>query len=145
MSFNTFSKEIINLISANISGIQDVANYEKQPFAGYPACTVTESDNESDYETTAENRRVYAFRIRIYEQTGRALGTVDNSAAERSSRVVRELVDSFLDTFDQNYTLGSNALMVEAAPSNWGWETRENNILRFAEIVLRIHKIVDVT
>lgn len=137
------SDKIKSILQANTL-IQEVYDYEHERFNGDPAVTLTPSSNESDYSTTTENERVYAFKILIFvDRTAR--GDTD------SERIMRALVDSVLDDLDKNYTLsgivantGYTMLYTEAMPSMWGYVEREN-IYRVAEITVRCHLDVDVT
>ena len=123
--------------------IQEVFDWEVGEFTGDPACTLTPSANESDYETTTENRRVYAFMIRLFVDRG-------SRKDQDAEQVMIGLVDSVIDDFDKDYTLsgitqptGYTMLFVEALPASWGYVGREN-AYRVAEITVRCHIDVDV-
>lgn len=124
--------------------IQVVYDYERANADGSPFCTITPSSNDSDYNTTTENERVYAFMVRIFVERK---GQINEDVAEDATR---SLVDSVLDDFDRNYTLsgmtpptGYTFLFMEAAPSTWGYVDGENEY-RVAEIRVRCHVSVDV-
>lgn len=123
---------------------QVVYPYEREDPTGTPFATITPSTNESGYETTSDNRRVYAFLVRLFvERKGQ-------SNADACETTTRALVDSVLNTFDANHQLhgletqaGYTFLFMEAAPSKWGYVGRENEY-RVAEIDVRVHFSVDV-
>lgn len=130
--------------------IQEVYDYEVAEFGGDPAVTITPSANESDYRTTSENRRVYAFSIQLWVKRGAPRN--DKSAED----ALTELIDSVLDDFDKYYTLGSGSpgsalvlptgytmIRTHAAPSSWFYSNREA-LYRGAEIILKCEVDVDV-
>jgi hypothetical protein len=138
--------KVVSILEANTL-IQEVSDFEKVGFDGFPAATVTPSSDDGDYDTTSENREVYALRIGLFVRRGEDVG------GQREAEVaLRQLVDSVKRDFTADYTLsgitaptGYTVLFVEAVPSAWGYmDDREGN-LRVAEITLRIHVDVDVT
>lgn len=141
--WQNLSDKIKAILTANTL-IQEVFAYEVGTFMGDPVVTLTPSNNESDYSTTTENERVYAFTAMVFvDRTTRG-----DEAAER---ILRQLCDSIVDDFDKNYTLtgvtlatGYTMLYVEAVPSRWGYVEREN-VYRVAEITIKCHMNVDVT
>lgn len=121
MSFSDIKTKIIS----KIQGVQSVGvdifddnaviGYEPTNLQGIeydPFCTVTASDNASDYGNTAENKRRYAFIVRIYLER-------NTRGASESESALTTIVDAMLDAFDQDFTLTGSALMVEATPSRW--------------------------
>lgn len=121
-----------------------IYSFESNEFKEDPVVTITPSDNESDYRTTSENRRVYAFNVRLFVQR------TEPRTDTETERILRGLVDRAIDTFDKNYTLsglvvptGYTMIMVEAAPSNWFYMEREV-VYRVAEIKLKIHMDINV-
>jgi len=124
--------------------IQEVFDWEVDKFEGDPAVTLTSSASESDYHTTTENSRIYAFLVRVF---------VDRTTRkdQDTEKIMRKIVDSITDDFDKNYTLtgitnptGYTMLMVEALPGSWGYTEREG-VYRVAEILINCKVDVDVT
>lgn len=129
-----------------VSGIQEVRDYEASNFEGFPVLTITPANNESAFSTTTENRRVYAFTARIYNERGS-----DNASQEACENTMRELLDSVLDALDKRYySLGSSIasgtgytfLFVRAAPSTWGYAGGANEY-RVAEVLIRVEYDID--
>ena len=126
--------------------IQEVYDWEKERFEGDPVATLVSSSNESDYATTTENRRVYAFTIRLYVNRTESSLRKDQD----TERIMRNMVDTVLDDIDKNFTLtgitnptGKTLLFVEAMPSAWGYAELDA-IYRVAEIVVMCHVNVDI-
>lgn len=133
---------------SSLTKIQSFYNVEATNLEGFPALTLTPSANDSDYATTTENRRVYAFMIRLYVERGS--GTTAERTAEST---MRDLVDSVLDRLDKNYYLsgvtigtqtGYTFLYMGATPSRWGYSGRENE-MRVAEIGVKLYFDIDTT
>lgn len=142
--FNTLIDKIVEILEANTL-IQEVWNYEVEKFVGDPAVTVTPSANESDYDTTEENVRVYAFTLRVFVNR-----TADIREKGEADEVMRGAVSSILDDFDKNYTLtgispptGYTFINVFAVPSVWGYVNRESEY-RVCEILLKCRVSVDL-
>lgn len=148
MSFAILRPQIKTLLDT-IDTIQEVSGTPKVQFDGYPACYVIPSENESDYETTRENVRVYAFSVRVFYET-RDTGVADALTSLES------LVDTILDTFDKEDLKGSTTrtigtdlssgyqfLNIFAHPTAWGEILDENLIM--AEIVVKIRVSIDLT
>jgi len=120
--------------------LQEVYAYEVEKFEGQPSAVIVPSDNDSEYSTTVDNSRVYAFSVFLFVARG------DNFYSDsEADRVLRALVDSVLDDFDSDWQLsgltlntGYSMLFMEAAPSSWGYTDREM-VYRMAEITLRVH------
>lgn len=141
--FKTLKDKIVSILQANTL-LQEVWNYEVEKFSGDPACTVTPSANEGEYETTEENVRIYAFNIRLF--VNRTLRT-----KKKADEVLVELVDSIIDDFDKNYTLtgitpptGYTFINTFVLPSRWGYAGREDEY-RVAELILKCRVSVDLT
>jgi len=142
--WDLLTEKIKSILSSN-DLLENVYNYEASDMSGTPIATFTPSANESDYSTTTENRRVYAFNIRLF--VNRLSGEQNEYNADAA---MRQLVDSVLDDFDKNHRLtglgtktGYCYLYLEALPSQWGYAGAENNY-RVAELSLRVHFDVDI-
>ncbi len=116
--------------------LQEVYNYEVESFKGSPSATITPSDNVEDFITNETNVRIYAYNVRLY---------VNRSSFTKveADRIMRNVVDSVLDTFDKNYTLpnvdeptGYTFINLFAVPSVWGYSGAEDEY-RAAEISVR--------
>lgn len=142
--------KITAIMNANAL-FQEVYDYEVQTFNGDPVATVQPSANESDYRSTSDNRRIYAFSLQLWVKRG---GTRTDKQAEDT---LTDLVDSVIDDFDRYFTLGQGSpgtltmpsgyliVRVQATPSAWFYSNRETGILyRAAEVILRVEVDVDV-
>lgn len=145
--WKTVREQIATLISG-ISGMQEVSNTPKLDFAGYPSAYIVPSDVESDYETTTENERVYAFLVRAFYET-KTVGIA--TAMDRLEVVADNIIDA-IDNEDKlnsgrtiavglpaNYTF----LSIEATPSVWGQISGSE--LLMAEMRVRIHISYDAS
>lgn len=137
--------KFIRDIFKNNDLISDVYTFETIEYKADPFVTITPSANEGDYDTTIDNRRIYAFEVRIFKERG---GETEWEDAERA---MRELVDSVLDDLDKNWRLsginvpaGYTFLFMDAAPAEWGYVERET-ALRVATINVKCHFNIDIT
>jgi len=144
-------EELINKIKTILEAntlIKEVYIYECEKFNGSPACSVTPSENASDYNTNEENIRLYSFHIRLF--VNRSVAPAGSKPDFNADKVMRKLVDSVLDDFDKNYTLsgitnptGYTFINLFAVPSGWGYAGREDEY-RAAEINLKCRVSVDL-
>jgi len=144
---NKLKQTIMNRISSEVTTVQDVADYEKTGFRGFPAVTVICSGNENDYESTSENMRAFTFIIRVYEQLGNvpSLDAISDNAKERAERILGNVVSEIIDTFDKFYGFGGEADYTLATPSRWGYAELPEGWCRTAEIRIEVRKSFDVS
>lgn len=118
-------------------------------FEGYPAATVTPSDQIGDYETTTENIRTYSFIVRVFYET-------KSTGLESALDALEDIVDSVIDLFDKEDLKGSATrtvglslptgytfINIWASPSFWGEVVGEE--LLMAEIKVRVRINIDIT
>jgi hypothetical protein len=114
----------------------DVAEYPTTDFAGVPAATIVPSDNTSDYATSTQNLRTYAFFVDIYYPVESS-----NGGYENTFKIMRELMDVALDAFDNSYSTICDFL--RPVPSSWAMvETAAGDMLT-SRITLQCAKTVD--
>ena len=109
---------------------------------------MVQSDNVSEFETTSENQRIYAFVVRLFYQT-KNIGV--DTAVERLEKVVDTVLDE-LDKEDQrdssartigiSLPSGYQFLSILAHPSEWG-ELPEQELV-MAEIRIQIKLSRDI-
>lgn len=140
-TFETLRDAIVTRLQT-ITQIQQVQTDPDPNFTGYPAATVYPSNQESDYQNTEQNERVYAFIVAVFYETA-STGVGDALTA------LYELVDLILDKFDQDPTLtgttmptGKTILDITPVPSQWG-QVPDKELLK-TDIVLRIRVSADM-
>lgn len=139
-------KTIRNIISEDVDTVQEVVDYEKGGFRGFPAVTITCSGNENTFYSSAENERTFLFLIRVYEQLEKVpeLDQVSDNAKQRAERIMELTVDQILGAFDTTtkFTMDDVADNgVEAVPSKWGYAPLPMGWCRVAEIELKVKRI----
>lgn len=141
--WNQITEKLVSLVSS-VSEVATVYDYEATQFNSSPVAVITPADSESAYHTTNENRRIYAFTVRllVLREAQQSQKTVDAA--------LRDLVDRVINVLDINYTLsgttvptGYQLLFMRSAPSAWGYLEREN-IFRTADISIQVVVDVDV-
>jgi hypothetical protein len=120
-----------------LSGVAEVNGYEKIGFNSVPAVNVTMAGNDSEFWSVASNQRGYNFKLRVFIN----FGSIDKEDAEDT---LGEVVDSILDAFDTDITLGGTALFLRAAPSAWGYIEGEEGFFRTADINLQAIKNINI-
>jgi len=142
--FRLILQKLQAILQANTL-IAHVQNWEKIVTDSDPFAIIVPSDNESEYETTQENVRVYAFKVMIFVSR-----TVRSES--KAEDVLGDIVDSVIDDFDKDFLLttigqpvktGYTFLQVFAVPSSWGYALPEDEY-RVAIINLRTLVSVDL-
>ena len=137
--FSTIRAAIITKINTDLDKIQAAYSTDRSTFSGFPAAVVSPSENEADYSSTADDRRVYAFKIRVYYPIKEE---ADYEAAESA---LEDALDEMLAAFSTRGVLGSACEWVKPVPSVWQYEERGEAIYRMAELTLRCVKYVPNT
>ena len=83
---------------ATISEIQEVQDYPTLEFGGFPVAVIKSTRNESSFETTKENLRVYVFTVYIMQD-------IASQGMKKARGIVEATVDSILDAFDKDQNL----------------------------------------
>ena len=147
MSWQVLNPQVVQLVE-DINLIQEVSAAPKVDFSGYPAAHVVPSDAPSDYETTTENERVYAFLVRVFEQTK------SGGVADAYLRLL-PVVDAVIDQFDQESLKQAGQTIGQGMPANYTyinifatpsrWVDLPDQQLIFSEITGKIKVSVDVS
>lgn len=132
-------KDRIELKLNAIAKIQEVADYAKLAFSGYPAATIVPLQGEADYQTTIEDTRVYAFRIDIFYES-------DANGSQGAINALYDLVDDVLDSFAEDAQLTDDGalglpagdIVIDVRPVSAGWEEMPEQKLLIATINLNI-------
>lgn len=144
MSASTnIKKEIIKKLSA-LTDFNKVYSYEKLQPGGFPAVFVTSTGVDNEFWSTAENKRVYGFRVLILMQGGQGLiGDAPEDVMDTAEKGVQDLVERAINAIDSDFTLDDNAQVVftEAAVGESGYVEYEGGWARSAVVNLKVHSI----
>jgi len=138
---NSLKSTIMNIISSNVDTVQDVANYHKVVFSGFPAVTVTVADNDNDFWSVGENLRAFNFDVDVYQQISKSTQSVDDNARQSAERIMGNVVSDIIDAFDDNVEFNGAAEFSRAAPSSWDHMEGAEGFYRHAKIKLQIVKL----
>ena len=125
-------------ISAEVNTVQDVSDYDKVVFKGFPAVTVTTADNENEFWSVAQNQRAFNFDIDIFVQISKGTQQVDDNARQSAERIMGNAVSDIIDAFDGYITFGGEADFLRAAPSAWDYMESSEGFMRHAKIKLQV-------
>ena len=152
--WKTLRPQLVTLLQSikdtdNQNVFVEVSPAPKIVFDGYPSAYVLPSDNTGDFETTSENERVYAFIVRVWEET-------KNQGINQAVTAMEGVIDSVIDAVDQEglkdsttRTIGIHVpakytfLNVLASPGRW--QDFPDEELLMAEITVRVQVSVDIT
>lgn len=133
-------KGVITNLSA-ISSLNKVYDHEKINPDGFPAAFVTFNGTENEFYTTAENKRIYVYRILVLAPIGQDLS--NTNAVEQAEQTIEDCVGDILDTMDSDITLDNNTqvIFVEAAVGMPGYVDYEGGVARSGEVMIKIHSL----
>lgn len=118
-------------IDDNAQTIQASYNYERSTFEGLPAAVIVPSDSQADYGSTANNKFIITFKIKIYNQIPK----------EGEQQEIEELMDNSIDEmitiFSNKDILNLPTGWVMPIPSAWVFEERDEGVYRVAEFMVR--------
>jgi hypothetical protein len=129
--FSTIRTAIIDKINDDLTKIQIAYRTDRSTFEGFPAAVVSPSENTSDYSSTSDDKRVYAFKIRVYYPIK------DEADYDPAEIALEEAIDEMLGVFNKRESLGGACEWLEPVPSVWEYEERGEGIYRMAELTLR--------
>jgi hypothetical protein len=98
-----------------------VYDHEKLNPAGFPCAFVTFAGSENEFFTTAENKRIYSYRILVLIQIGQDRNNSDR--VELAEQTIQDLTGDIIDNMDSDITLSGNSqvVFVEAAVGEPGY------------------------
>lgn len=139
-AIKNIKKGIITNLSA-INSLNKVYDHEKINPAGFPAAFVTFQGTDNEFYTTAENKRIYSYRILVLAQIGQ--DTTNTSQVELAEQTIEDCVGDILDTMDSDITLDNNSqvIFVEAAVGQPGYVEYEGGWARSGEVIIKVHSL----
>jgi len=138
--------DIKDKIKDKIDAIAKIAETQDDPqvqFRRFPAAVIVPSSLDSDYQTNAENQRVYAFEVNIFYE-------VDNTGVGSALDALYDLADDVFNAFDtdqqlKGLSLPSNYTMIAVEPVPAGWESEDNYKMLKLNIKILVRVTYDIT
>lgn len=90
----------------------DVKIGHTEGFSGYPVATFEPSDQEGDFQTTAENERRYDLIIAIHQE-------IQSVGRENAVKILANAQDILTNDLESDYTLGGAVAYCKALPIPW--------------------------
>lgn len=133
--YSAIRAKLVELIEQmDDSPIQCVTKVEKSTYPGYPAVSVSPSEEIGDYHEThsLSAKRRYMFNVRAYYPF------VDGE--ETADLELEKVADALLDLFQDKKIIIPAADWIAPAPSVWGYQRKGNGEFRTVQIKLEIIK-----
>jgi hypothetical protein len=125
-------------ISDTVTTVQDVSDYDKIVFSGFPAVTVTMADNENGFWSVSDNLRAFNFIIDIYIQISRNIDAQDDNARQSAERKMGNVVSEMIDSFDSFIEFDNQATYLKASPSIWDYVESSEGFMRHSIVKLQV-------
>ena len=133
-------KIVVNL--QTITDIQEVNTSPTLEFDAYPSVAVYPTTQESDYETTTQNERIYSFMVSVFHET-------KTTSKGDALIAMYDVVDQVLDNFDKDPTLTGISLptgkqIIDIVPTTSEWGQVEDRELLEIDVVLGVRISVSI-
>lgn len=136
-------KDLIYNKVNSLPSIQVVYKHEEIAPSGFPCVSMVATGQDGEFATTAENSRVYSYRVFVHYPIGESLTGADSDRLDNADDIVSTVIDQIIGIIDDNYTLddntGATVLFVEAADSEYQYTQLSNGWVRSAVCTLRVH------
>lgn len=134
--FKDIRQKIMDVIDADASLIESVYRSDRSNFDGYPAATVSPSDNEADYGDQAMDKNIITFIVRVFQQ-------IPEAGQEDAELSLENAVEELITIFQDKDALSPVADWVQPVPSIWGYQDRETGPVRVVELRIRCRKYIN--
>jgi hypothetical protein len=111
--------------------ITNIFDNELTDLAGFPAATITATEQPGKVLDNSRNEHIYRFMIRIFIDRNK-----QNFGSSKAETILRTLADEITLKIDSDPTLGGNCIVTKVFPAKFGYVNRESNNLRVMEITL---------
>lgn len=154
MAYKTLRDNLVTLMtqlkgttaSDTFVEVKDVPGFE---FDGYPSCFIAVSGNDSEFQSSQDNMRIYAYKIWVFNEwdseddysdaydalLDAADSVINKIEAQEKSDSEREIAD--------NIGAGRTVAAVQAVPGRFASDEVEK--LLAVEITVRVKVLVDIT
>jgi len=97
MAWESIRNKIVNILEG-IDSIQEVQEFPSEEFNGFPVAQLETVRNESEFDTTNDNKRTYIFTIWILQD-------IAQSGMKKARRIIQGVVDDVMNAFDSKQLL----------------------------------------
>lgn len=97
MSFQIIREKLKEKLEG-VSSIQEVQDFPSEEFGGFPCAIVKSARNESEFQTTTENKRTYVFTVYLIQE-------IENKGVRQARRIIESVVDDVIDELDKDQVL----------------------------------------
>ena len=137
----TVKKQLMDYIQACPSVKATYGHQEMNP-RGWPAVFIEATGMDGEFVDTANNSRIYAFRVIIVfplsqDMPGLPSGT---NRLEYAEQTIATVLDEIINTLDTHFQgEGSPVLYFEAADAEWGEAAIDVGVVKAVQVTIRIY------
>lgn len=141
---NSLNRTIKHLLITKISSQPSVAKaygFDKLPIDQYPAVFVKYGSMDGEFVTTAENRRIYGYSVKIIVPIGKSVDDVADDRLQWADEAVGQVVEEIMNAIDSDFELGqfnANVLYVRAVDVLYTNYQYEGGYASGAELTLQV-------
>jgi hypothetical protein len=105
---------------------------------GYPCVSYQVKRKTDEFLDNADNIRTFTYQVIILQE-------IESLGVEGAYERLLNCVEQVLNTFDDDYTLGGEALVVKSTPFDMDFITSPNGEVLFADVRLSIDTFYNLT
>lgn len=146
-SLNRRIKEQLRDKIGACASVAKVYTFDKLPIEQWPAVIIKYGTMDGEFVTTAENRRTYAYSVKVLFQIGKSLAEVADDRLQFAEEAVGQVVEEIMNVTDTNYELGqfnANVLYVRAVDVVYLEYSYEGGYAKGAELTIQVITDYDV-
>lgn len=137
----TVKNQLMDVIQAQES-VKVTYGHEEMNPSGFPAVFVDLTGVQGEFVDTANNSRIYAYRVMAVFPIGQDMPGLPagTNRLEFAEQTIATVVDEIINAVDTEFELeGTPVLYVEAADADWGEAAIDIGMVKAVQITLRIY------
>lgn len=137
----TIKEQIRDKVSA-LSNVAKVYTFDRLPLDASPTVIVKYASMEGEFWSTNENRRIYAYNIKILIPMGNTPNDVNNDRLQQVEEELAVVVEDIINSLDSDYELdqfNAQVLFLDALDVLYGEYSYEGGWAKGAELTVRVH------
>lgn len=141
--FNSILTKLQEISMFSSKGQIRVYSYEKSDWDGYPACSLTNLNTESEILDNSRDKRIYHFNIRVVQE--RLPQPTSTQGPAEAEKIMRQLEDTIFSMFDNDNDLGLTGQVIRTRPISTTWGYLQNNTIRVFDIIIAVEAVATIT
>ena len=127
----------INTALSEVTSVQEYYDYPETKISGYPAVVFFANDFQNNFDSTAENSKVYNFSIFVLQETKTA--TIKTVYKTIMPKVLDDIIAKFDSTWSQGASTAGHRIWWTMTGGTWAVVQGQDGEMVQAELNLQIN------